>query len=67
MIMIKTAIRFASNMVIVFDENGEQLLEYQGQYEEVKGRVLKTAPPDILFGHFPDYETELRVVPREEW
>jgi hypothetical protein len=65
--MIKTAIRCQSGMVMVFDRNGEQLPEYQGQYREVKESILKDAPPDAIFGYFGDYETELRLVPREEW
>ena len=65
--MIKTAIRCPSGMLIVFDERGRQVLEYQGQYDEVKEKILKEAPPDTLSGYFLDYDTELRVVPREEW
>jgi len=65
--MIKTAIRSQNNMVMVFDEEGEQIPEYQGQYEEVKESILKDAPPNAVFGYFPDYETELEIVPREEW
>jgi len=54
-------------MVMVFDKRGEQIPEYQGQYQEVKESILKDAPSDTIFGYFPDYEAELRVVPREEW
>jgi len=65
--VIKIAIRFPNNMVVVFDEKGEQMPEYQGQYEEVKESILKDAPPDAVFAHgFTDYG-ELRKVPREEW
>ena len=65
--MIKAVIRSQNNMVMVFDEKGEQIPEYQGQYEEVKESILKDAPPNAVFGYFPDYETELEIVPREEW
>ena len=65
--MIKTVIRCSNNMVIVFDKKGEQIPEYQGQYEEVKRKILKDAPLNAVFGCFPDYETELQIVPREEW
>ena len=34
--VIKTAIRFQNDMVMVFDKRGEQIPKYQGQYEEVK-------------------------------
>ena len=65
--MIKTAIRCPNDMVMVFDERGEQVFEYQDQYDEVKEKILKDAPLDTLFGFFLDYDAELRVVPREEW
>ena len=65
--MIKTAIRCPNNMVIVFDEMGKQIPKYHGQYEEVKGEILKDAPPSAVFGCFPDYENELRIISREKW
>ena len=65
--MIKTAIRCPNNIVMVFDEKGRQVFEYQDEYDEVKEKILEDAPPDTLFGFFLDYDTELRVVPREEW
>jgi len=65
--MIKSVIKTPKNMVIVFDERGEQIPEYQGQYEEVKESILKDTPPDTLFGYFLNYETELEIVPREDW
>jgi len=65
--MIKTVIRFQNNMVVVFDKRGEQIPEYQGQYEEVKGKILEDAPLSAIFGYLPDYQTELQIVPREEW
>ena len=65
--MIKTVIKTPNNMVMVFDKKGEQIPEYQGQYEEVKEKILKDAPPDTRFVSFLNYETKLRVVPGEEW
>jgi len=65
--MIKSAIKCPNNMVMVFDEDEEQIPEYQGQYEEVKERILKDAPPEAIFGQWIDYETDIRTVPREEW
>ena len=65
--MIKTVIRCPDNMVMVFDKEGEQIPEYQGQYEEVKEGILKDAPPGAVFGYLRDSEPELRKVPREEW
>jgi len=64
--MIKSVIRADNGMVLVFDEQGEQIPEYQGQYEEVKPRILKDAPPKVIFYAF-DNDTELKTVPRNEW
>jgi hypothetical protein len=65
--MIKSIIRCPNDMVMVFDEMGEQIPEYQGQYEEMKERILKDAPHTSRFGYFFDYEPELQEVPRNEW
>jgi len=68
--MIKTAIRFQNNMVGVFDRKGEQIPEYQGQYEEVKEGVLRDAPPHAIFAHCFNHATELTTltaVSRREW
>jgi len=65
--MIKTVIKSANDMVMVFDEKGEQVPEYQGQYHNAKESILKDAPSDAIFGYFLNYETELRVVPRDKW
>ena len=65
--MIKTVIRCPNNMVMVFDEKGEQIPEYQGQYEETKKSILKDAPPTSVFGYLSDFEPELQEVPRNEW
>lgn len=65
--MIKSAINTSTNMVLVFDEYGEQVPEYQGQYQEVKERVLKDAPLGAIFGRWLDYEDDIQTVSREEW
>ena len=65
--MLKTVIRCPNNMVVVFDERGEQIPKYQGQYEEVKGSILKDALSTTVFGYLSDFEPELREVPRENW
>ncbi len=65
--MIKTAIRCPNNMVIVFDEMGEQVPEYYGQYEEVKESILENAPSNVVFRHLLNYQVNLKSVPREEW
>lgn len=65
--VIKTVIRWPNNMVMVFDHNGEQLPEYQGQYEVVKEGILRDAPADAAFAHSVSAAGALRKVPREAW
>ena len=65
--MIKSVVRCPNDLVIVFDQDDEQIPQYQGRYEEVKERILKDAPPEAMFGHWFDYETDIRTVSREEW
>ena len=65
--MIKTVIKSSDGTVIVFDEMGEQVPAYQGHYETVKPLILRDAPPQARFCHFPDGGQELKIVPREEW
>jgi len=65
--VIKIAIRFKNNMVVVLDDEEEQMPEYQGQYEEVRESILRDAPPDAIFAHGFTNSGELRRVPREEW
>jgi len=64
---IKTAIRLQNDMVMVFDQKGEQLPEYQGRYQEVKGIVLQDAPFYTVFAYGLTVLGELCEVSREEW
>ena len=65
--MIKTVVRCRNDMVMVFDELGEQVPAYQGQYEQVKANILTDAPASALFAYGLDGYSGLRGVPREEW
>jgi len=65
--VIKSAIKAQNGMVLIFDDKGEQIPEYQGQYEQVRLRILKDAPPSAVFSYAFDYESGLKTVPREEW
>lgn len=65
--MIKSVVRCPNNMVIVFDEEEEQIPEYQGQYEEIREKILKDAPPEAVFGVWYEYETDIKTISREEW
>lgn len=65
--VIKNVIKAQSGMVLVFDDRGEQIPEYQGRYEKVRLRILKDAPPSAVFSHAFDCESDLKTILREEW
>jgi len=64
--MINEVIRFSNDIVLVFDEKGEQLPEFQGRYEEVRARILAYAPKEAKFFH-GDWPQVENPVPRKEW
>ena len=66
-IVIKTIIRLKNDMVMVFDAEGEQVPEYQGQYKDVRWSILGDAPPEVVFTHWFDYSVEPEIIHREEW
>jgi len=65
--MIKTVIRIRNNMVMVFDAEGEQVPDYQGQYEDVKERILRDAPSGTVFNHWFGHSLEPMAVPGKTW
>ena len=65
--VIKYVIKTQNGMVLVFDDRGEQISEYQGQYEQVRLCILRDAPVNAVFSYVFNYESELKTVPREEW
>ncbi len=67
--VIKSVIKAESGMVLVFDKAGEQIPEYQGQYQKVKPSIIKDAPPSTVFNHALQLhgKIELKIVSREEW
>ena len=65
--MIKTIVRLKNDMVMAFDAEGEQVPEYQGQYEDVKGSILRDAPLDAVFTRWFSYDIEPENVYRESW
>ena len=66
-LMIKTVIRLQNDSVMVFDGEGEQIPEYQGYYEDVKGYILRDASPTAVFAHWFNYADESTAVPRGDW
>jgi len=65
--MIKTVIRLQNDIVVVFDIDGEQISEYQGQYENVRASILRDAPPEAVFARWFNYDTDQEIVSREGW
>lgn len=65
--MIKIAIRFEDNMVMVFDSRGRQIPRYRGQYEDVKASILNEAPHSTIFAYAFTDSRGMKQVPREEW
>ena len=50
--MIKTVIRAANNMVIAFEEQGNQIPEYQGRYEDVKRKIMTDFGTEAAYIHW---------------
>jgi len=65
--VIKSVIRIKNNMVLVFDAEGEQIPEYQGQYQDVKGSILGDAPLGTVFTHWFNRADEPEVVSKGNW
>ena len=62
--MINQVIRFQNDMVLVFDENGEQMPEFQGRYQDVRVKILARAPRSTKFYHVTTIRGEAL---RKEW
>jgi hypothetical protein len=65
--MIKIAIRFEDDMVMVFDSHGRQMPRYHGRYEDVKMSILNEAPHNTVFAYAFTGSRGIKRVPREEW
>jgi len=52
---------------MVFDEEGEQIPEYQGYYDEMRERILMDAPAGSVFNHWFGCSLEPDVVAIENW
>lgn len=65
--MIKTVIRLKNDMVLVFDENGEQITQYQGYYQDVKDKIIADAPPGSIFNHWYGHSLKPRVISGIAW
>ena len=65
--MIKTVIRAANNMVIAFDEQGNQMSDYQGRYEEVKRKIITDTGTEVAFINWFGVSPEPDVVSKINW
>jgi hypothetical protein len=65
--MINKIIRLKNDMVMVFDEEGEQMPEYQGCYMVVKEKILADAPGGAVFNHWFGHSIKPRVVTTRGW
>lgn len=58
--------RWQNEMVMVFDQNGKQIPKYQGEYSQVKDKILKDASPDTKFFNFQG-RSHPSYVNKEDW
>ena len=65
--MIEMIIRLRNDAVMVFDANGEEMPEYQGKYEDVRGKILRDAPPDAIFTRWFSKTGRPQIVSKKEW
>lgn len=65
--MIKTVIRIRNDMVLVFDENGEEMPRYQGYYDDVKEKIMADIQPGSIFNHWFGYSPKPVVVGPDYW
>jgi len=65
--VIRTVIILQNGMVMVFDGEGEQMPEYQGQYERMREDILSDAPPEAVFACWFNGNAEPDMILREGW
>jgi hypothetical protein len=64
--VIDEVIKLPNGMVVVFDEEGEQMPEFQGRYPDVRAKILAQAPKGAKFFH-GGYPLEKNPVARKDW
>ncbi len=65
--MIGTVVRLKNDMVMVFDDRGEQMMAYQGQYDSVRAKIIQDAPLEVVFLCWLGSNSTPITVSREEW
>lgn len=62
--MINKVLLFHNQMLMVFDEGGEQISKYQGKLKERYKLILKDAPSDTKF-YLAIWQGESKEISRE--
>lgn len=65
--MVNTVIRAANNMVIAFDEQGNQMPAYQGKYEDVKKKIIADLGAGAAYIHWFGTSSEPDAVTPVNW
>jgi hypothetical protein len=65
--MLKTIIRLRNNMVMVFDESGEEIPEYQGYYHVVKEKIYANAGGGTVFNNWFGLDIKPEKVKMKGW
>ena len=65
--MIKTVIRLQNDLVMVFDESGEEIPEYQGYYHNVKDKIITDCTATSVFYHWFGFAMKPYEVKMEDW
>jgi len=60
--MIVAVYRFTNGMVMVFDENGKQVPEFQGRWEEKKEAIEAATPIHNTHGPIDWFSSDLSEV-----
>lgn len=62
--MIKEVYHWSNNNVMVFDEKGNQMPDFQGNYLEVRDKILATVLPSTKF-YRADWGSNKKEISRE--
>jgi hypothetical protein len=65
--MIKTVIRIKNDMVMVFDEHGEEIPEYQGSYNCVRDKIMADATEESVFNHWFGHSFKPHMTNPDNW
>ncbi len=65
--MIKTVIRIENDIVMVFDEYGAEIPEYQGIYNYVREKIMADATEESVFNHWFGHSLKPHVIGQERF